>query len=301
MTDHFDLFSPVVTPFADAGDGVGRVDTDSLAALVEDLVDRGVDGFVPAGTTGEFAALDVDELVTVVETTVAATPPGTPVIAGASATSVPAVRRRLGAVADAGADAALLVAPYYDASSRPAGNTRFFEAVLEGADVPVYLYNIPATVGQEIDVATVRSLADRDDVLGIKDTSGDQRYFTELLRRTPESFSVYQGYDGGLVPGAALGADGAVSVLSQVMPETLRRAVAAVEDGDLATARRLQVERAGPVFDACVEFGFAAVMKAVLTERGVIADDAVRPPLSGVPDAARRDLMAALDRDRDDR
>lgn len=290
----FDCYCPLVTPFTDVDDGVGRVDTASLEGLIDHLLDRGVDGFVPCGTTGEFAALGPDELETVVRTTVEATPTETPVVAGASATSVPAVRERLATVADAGADAAMLVAPFYDAASEPAGNARFFEAALDGADLPVYLYNIPVTVGQEIDVETVVTLADREDVVGIKDTGGDQRYFAELLRRTPTDFAVYQGYDGGFVPAAALGADGAVSVLSHVIPETLQRAAAAVESGDLETARRIQVERAGPVFDACVEYGFAAVMKAVLAERGVVAEAAVRPPLSPMPADARRSLLDTM-------
>jgi len=291
----FDLYCPLVTPFEDATDGIGRVDTDSLTQLIETLLDSGVDGFVPGGTTGEFAALGPAELETVVRTTVEATPAATPVIAGASATNVPAVRERLSMVADAGADAAMLVAPYYDAASAPDGNTRFFEAALADTDLPVYLYNIPVTVGQEIDVETVRSLAEHEAVAGIKDTSGDQRYFTELLRRTPADFSVYQGYDGGLVPAATLGADGAVSVLSHVIPEKLRSAVDAVADGEYGRARQVQVDQAGPIFDACVEFGFAATMKAILSNRGVIADAAVRPPLSPLPADARRSLLAAIE------
>ncbi|MFB6146277.1 MAG: dihydrodipicolinate synthase family protein [Halobacteriaceae archaeon] len=280
---------PLITPF----DG-GAVDQAALRDHVAFLTDRGVDGLFPCGTTGEFASLDRAEWLAVVETTVDAAPGDVPVVAGAAATSVAETVERTALAGDAGADAAVVVPPYFHTANAAAGNRRFFEAVADDAALPLLLYNIPACTGRGIDVETVVAMADHDRVHGLKDSSGDLGYVLDVLGETPDDFLVLQGYDALLVPSLAMGADGGVSALSNVCPETCAAAVAADPD----TARDLQIDVIGPLFRACVEHGFAPAAKAALCERGVLDDDAVRPPLVGVPDAERerlRELLAAAD------
>jgi len=266
---------PIVTPFDDDG----RLDTDSLAALVEDLVSRGVDRLVPCGTTGEFAALTDDERQRVIETTVAAADGRATVMAGVGGTAVADVRDRIQTAAAAGADSALVVAPYYGGQATPEGNERFLDAVAAGASLPLYLYNIPSAAGQSLSAETVVALAERGRYDGIKDSSGDLTHFDEMIDRTPDSFAVVQGWDAQFVPSLVMGADGCIGAGTHLLAAAFVDAGGAVATGDLDAARRHQAARIDPLFRACLDHGFAPVCKAVLAERGVIASDAVRPPL----------------------
>ena len=285
---------PLVTPF----DADGAVDHGALGSLVEHVLDGGVDGVVPCGTTGEFASLTPAENRAVVETTVEHAD-GAPVLAGTAATGVAETLDRVEAAAAAGADAALVTLPYFHGSNDPAGDAAFLRAVADDAALPVYLYNLPACVGREIPVDTVVEVADHERVLGLKDSSGDFNYFSELLRRTPDAFQLFEGFDSHLVPGLLFGSDGGINALSNVIPEAFAAAADAVESGDTAAARRVHEEHVAPLFQQCVDHGFAPVAKAGLRARGVLdADaDAVRPPLvalDGDPRAGVVDAVASV-------
>ncbi|MFB6121958.1 MAG: dihydrodipicolinate synthase family protein [Haloferacaceae archaeon] len=282
------VLAPVVTPFAD-----GDVDRNALADLVEFQRAAGVEGFVPAGTTGEFASLDDAEYATVVETTVEAAGDA-PVVAGTANPSVTGTVSRIEAAAACGADAALVVLPYFHAANDPAGNERFLREVLDAASLPVVLYNIPACVGQEIAPSTVEAVADHPAAVGLKDSSGDMTYFVECLRRTPGEFALYQGFDSQLVPGVGMGATGGINALANVVPEAFAAAVDAVDAGDLARAREIQTDYVAPLFQACVAHGFAPATKTALVARGVLDDAAVRPPLVEVDADATSDIEACV-------
>lgn len=276
---------PLVTPFDD-----GTVDHEALASLVEHLADAGVDGFVPCGTTGEFASLTPEERRAVVETTVETAPGNAPIVAGAADTAIGSVRDRIREVADAGADAALVPPPYYYTASDPADNRRFFEAVADGSPLPLYLYNIPTVVHEEIAPETVASLADHDRIVGTKDSGGDLTHVIDVLGRVPGDFQVLQGHDGQLVPGIYMGMDGGVNALSHVVPDVLLSAVEAVRVGDHGRARRLQRDTIGPLFGLGAEYGFAAATKVSLANLGRLDAPAVRPPLE-LPDADGRSVI----------
>lgn len=291
MTDEFTVRTPLVTPMTDDG----SVDEAGLRNLVDHLVSAGVDGLVPCGTTGEFAALTDDERRTVVETTVDAAPDDVPVMAGVGGTAVAAVRRRIREAADAGADSALVVAPYFGGQADDAGNEAFFRAVVDDAALPVVLYDIPSAVGQELSVDSVVSLAEHDAVVGLKDSSGDVTSLDAAIRRTPDGFAVYQGWDAGLVPALAMGADGGINAISHLYPDAFAAVADAVTSADLARARSVQHGTIDPAFDALAEHGFAPVVKAVLAERGVIASDVVRPPQERLAGPEREEVLDALD------
>lgn len=210
-----------MTPF-DADDDF---DADALASHVETIVDAGLDGIVPCGTTGEFASLTDEERRTAVETTVEAANGRVPVIAGAADTTVSGVRDRLRFAAEAGADAGLITLPYYHTSTDPDGQRAFFERVADDAPLPIYLYDIPATVGESIDPDVVADLAAHESVVGLKDTSGDISAVDTAIDRTSEEFTVFQGVDALLYPSASLGVDGGINALSQVIPRSSSRSV----------------------------------------------------------------------------
>ncbi|MFC6838079.1 dihydrodipicolinate synthase family protein [Halomarina ordinaria] len=280
---------PLVTPFEG-----GEVNHEALARLVDHVLGGGVDGLVPCGTTGEFASLDDAEYRAVIETTVDAAE-GAPVMAGAAETSVPETLARIETAADAGADAALVTLPYFHGSNDPAGDAAFVRAVADDAALPVYLYNIPACVGRPIAPETVVTLADHDRVLGLKDSSGDFNYFSELLRRTPDRFQLFEGFDSHLVAGLVFGAAGGINALSNVIPEAFAASTRAVRSGDVATARRIHEERVAPLFQQCVAHGFAPATKTALRARGVLDGEEVRPPLVELDDDARDDIASLVE------
>jgi 4-hydroxy-tetrahydrodipicolinate synthase len=279
---------PTVTPFAN-----GSVDADGVADIAEFVLTNGADGLVPCGTTGEFASLTLEEYETVVSTSVDAAD-GAPVLPGAASTSVAGTLERIDVAADAGADAVLIVLPYFHGANAPAGNERFLRAVLDDASLPVVLYNIPSCVGQSIDADLIEAVADHPALAGMKDTSGDLTHLIDVIRRTGDDFHLFQGWDSQLVPAVALGATGGINAVSNYLPGLMAEAIDAAATNDVARGRDLQLNHIAPLFNTSLEFGFAPTTKAALTERGVIDDDAVRPPLVELDDdqvATVRDVL----------
>ena len=280
--------SPIVTPF----DADGDVDADALAGHVETLVDAGLDGMVPCGTTGEFASLTDAERRTVVETTADAADGRVPVIAGAADTTVSGTLDHLRTADAAGADAGLITLPYYHNSTAPAGQRAFLDAVADDAPLPVILYDIPSAVGEPIDPDVLTAVAEREAVVGLKDTSGDVSAIDVAVDRTPEAFTVVQGVDALLYPSASLGVDGGVNALSQVIPEVFVALGEALRAGDDERALTLHRRAIAPLFDRCGDHGFAPATKVAAAHRGFIPDPRVRPPLT-LPDEAAREAIAA--------
>lgn len=279
---------PTVTPFAN-----GSVDADGVADIAEFVLTNGADGLVPCGTTGEFASLTLEEYETVVSTSVDAAD-GAPVLPGAASTSVAGTLERIDVAADAGADAVLIVLPYFHGANAPAGNERFLRAVLDDASLPVVLYNIPSCVGQSIDADLIEAVADHPTLAGMKDTSGDLTHLIDVIRRTGDDFHLFQGWDSQLVPAVALGATGGINAVSNYLPGLMAEAIDAAATNDVARGRDLQLNHIAPLFNTSLEFGFAPTTKAALIERGVIDGDAVRPPLVELDDdqvATVRDVL----------
>ncbi len=275
---------PMVTPFSGT-----EIDDEALSALIDHLLSGGIDGLVPCGTTGEFASLTREERTHVIERTVDGS--SVPVIAGAASPSVEETTRLVADAAGAGADAALVTAPYFHTASGPEGNERFFGSVADDAPIPLVLYNIPQCVGTRIEPETVSSLAAHESVVGIKDSSGDLEYLLSVVRATNEGFLVTQGYDSLLVPALRMGVDGGINALSNAVPETLSEAVSdpSGERGD-----ELHEAIAG-LFSAVAPHGFAPGTKAALGHRGIIESTEVRPPLTEADDPA---VGEAVDRAR---
>ncbi|GAA0513824.1 4-hydroxy-tetrahydrodipicolinate synthase [Halorubrum aquaticum] len=285
---HGAVSPPIVTPF----DADGDVDADALASHAETLVDAGLDGIVPCGTTGEFASLTDAEYRTVIETVTEAVDGRVPVIAGAADTTVSGVRDRLAFAESVGADAGLVTLPYYHTSTALEGQRAFLEAVADDAPLPVFLYDIPSTVGEPIDPGVLADLADHESIVGAKDTTGDVSALDAKIRATPDSFTVFQGFDSQLYPSVSLGVDGGIHALSQVIPEVFVALGDAIRAGDDDRALRLHRRAIVPLFDRCGEHGFAPATKVAAVHRGFIPDPAVRPPLT-LPDEAAREAIAA--------
>ncbi|EMA30255.1 dihydrodipicolinate synthase family protein [Haloarcula japonica] len=291
MADSFDVLTPLVTPF----DADGDLDIAGLESLVRHVSAAGVDGIVPCGTTGEFETLSPQEYRTVVRAATETAPDDCRVMVGTAATDVATVHERMAFADDQGADSTLVVPPYYGGQASGAGNEAFFDTVLADAPLPVYLYNIPGAVGQELSVETVAALAQSDAVAGLKDSSGDLPYVTAVMNQTPEDFTVYQGHDGLFVPSLVLGGDGGVSALSHLLFGELARAGTAVASGDIEQARAVQRDVLSPLSEACAEYGFAPTVKALLADRGIIDHATVRPPRASLPSDAVESVTGMLE------
>ena len=280
-TEH-QVLCPLLTLFTD-----GEIDEDALTSHVETLLDAGMNGFVPCGTTGEFASLTEQEYQQVLKTTVDSVDGRVPVIAGTAATSIPNTIDRLETARTLGADAGLITLPYFHTANAPTGNEQFLSTVARESPLPIYLYNIPSCTGASISPETVASLAEEDTVRGLKDSSGDFNHFERLLELTPADFELYQGFDSYLVPGMLQGATGGVNALSNAIPEAFVAAADAVAEEDVGRARRINTEHIVPLFQHCIEHGFAPGTKVASAARGFIPDTAMRPPLVEIEDDAR--------------
>lgn len=224
----------LITPFRD-----GEVDHDAYADLVDRQIEGGIDGLVPCGTTGEAATLSEDEIVATVETAAEAAGGRVPVVAGTGTNDTDKTIRRTRKIADVdGVDAALVVAPYYNKPNQE-GMYRHFWRVAEQGGLPVMLYNVPSRTGVSLEADTVARLAEHDDIVAIKEASGDMRLVSRILEEAGDDIQVLSGDDFTTYPLLALGGTGCVSVVSNLDPGTMSDLVAAGSRGDVEAARRL--------------------------------------------------------------
>jgi 4-hydroxy-tetrahydrodipicolinate synthase len=226
----------LVTPFRD-----GKVDFDRLGKLVEWQIEQGVDGLVAVGTTGESATLDVEEHVAVIAATVKAAHGRVPVIAGAGGNATSEALELTRASEAAGANALLHVTPYYNRPSQE-GLFRHFEAVAKATKLPVILYNVPTRTACDLLTETVVRLAELDNIVGIKDATGNLVRGSELIARVGDRIAVLSGDDGTAFPLYAVGARGVISVVSNVAPRAMSDMWDAVKAGDWARGRQRHFE-----------------------------------------------------------
>jgi 4-hydroxy-tetrahydrodipicolinate synthase len=277
---------PLVTPFDDGGD----VDEAALADLVGWLEDRGVDFLVPCGSTGEAPLLSPGEATRVVE--VVADAATVPVLAGTGRPGLRETRRTTGRAADAGADAALVVTPYYYGHDADAVAAHY-RALADEASLPVYLYSVPKFTGTTVAPRTVESLSAHDGIAGMKDSSGDLDAFQRTRALAPE-MDLLVGHGGLYGHALAAGADGGVLAVANVAPGLAAEVLARHEDGDGEGARELNRELSALNHAVTARYGVPGV-KAALRLRGAPAGR-VRRPLSPVGDAAERELETLLAR-----
>lgn len=226
----------LVTPFKD-----GKVDFDAIAKLVDWQIEQGVDGIVSVGTTGESATLDVDEHVAVITAMVKAARGRVPVVAGAGGNATSEALELTRASEEAGADALLHVTPYYNRPSQE-GMYQHFLAVAKSTKLPIILYNVPTRTGCDLLTETVVRLADLDNVVGIKDATGNLLRGSELIAKLGDRVAVLSGDDATAFPLYACGSRGVISVVSNVAPRAMSDMWDAAKAGDWERARKRHYE-----------------------------------------------------------
>jgi 4-hydroxy-tetrahydrodipicolinate synthase len=227
-------YTALVTPFRG-----GRVDSDGFRQLIEAQIAGGVDGIVPVGTTGESPTLSHDEHREVIKAAVEIAAGRVKVVGGTGSNST---EEAIGLTQDAekaGADGALIVAPYYNKPS-PEGLYRHFRAIAEATKLPIILYSIPGRCGIEIGVPVVARLAkDCPNIVAIKEAGGTVERVSQLRQAVPDAFEIISGDDSLTLPFISVGAVGVISVASNVAPGPVSALVRAARDGQMAQAEQL--------------------------------------------------------------
>jgi len=281
-------FTALVTPFHN-----GDIDFASLEKLIEAQIAAGITGLVAVGTTAESPTLTHDEKHAVIERTIKIAKGRCKVIAGTGTNSTRDTIEATKFAEKAGADGALLVAPYYNKPSQE-GLFRHFKAIADATRLPAMLYNIPGRCGVDIGPDTVFRLAEScPNIVSIKEASGSVDRVAELRRRLPEKFTILSGDDGLTLPFMSVGAVGVVSVASNLFPTELCSLVRACESADFKSAENLH-RKMGAIFkDLFIEPNPVPV-KTALAWRGSISFE-VRLPLCEMTEANQVRLRKTLE------
>ena len=280
-------YTAIVTPFRN-----GAVDEAAFHRLVRLQIRGGVDGIVPVGTTGESPTLSFDEHIRVIELAVRYAAGKLKVIAGTGGNSTSEAIYLTQAAEKAGADASLQVAPYYNKPTQE-GLCKHFEAVARATKLPIVLYSIPSRCGVEIGVDTVERLArSAANIVGIKEAGGNPDRVSQLRARLGSTFTILSGDDSLTLPFMAVGAQGVISVASNVIPRQVAEMVRAFLNGRAGPAQRLHLRYFQFYKDLFIETNPGPI-KAALAMQGLIAEE-LRLPLVPISTASRERLKATM-------
>ncbi|WP_236214951.1 4-hydroxy-tetrahydrodipicolinate synthase [Metapseudomonas otitidis] len=277
----------LVTPM----DAQGQLDWASLAKLVDFHLQEGTNAIVAVGTTGESATLDVTEHVEVIRRVVDQVNGRIPVIAGTGGNSTRESVELTAAAKDVGADACLLVTPYYNKPTQE-GLYQHFRHIAESVAIPQILYNVPGRTVCDMLPETVERLAKIGNIIGIKEATGDLKRGQEVLDRVSKDFLVYSGDDATAVELMLMGGKGNISVTANVAPREMAQLCASAMAGDAATARGLN-DKLMPLHKALFIESNPIPVKWALHEMGLIPDG-IRLPLTWLSPRCHEPLRQAL-------
>ncbi|MDD4566634.1 4-hydroxy-tetrahydrodipicolinate synthase [Methanoculleus chikugoensis] len=283
------ILPAIITPFY--RDSRASLDIEGLQSNIESLLQRGVHGIVPCGSTGESATLTFEEHELVIGKTVEVVDGRVPVLAGTGSNNTEEAVRLTRSAKDAGADGALVISPYYNKPNR-SGLVKHFTKLAD-LDLPIILYNVPGRTGQNLQPDLVAELARHPNIVGIKEASGDITQISRIIEETQdEEFGVISGDDAMTLPVLALGGAGVISVTANVDPGRMVGMYEAYRAGDLARARALHYELAPLMRAMFIDTNPIPVKKAV----GLIgmAAGPVRLPLDELDEAKTEQLRKVL-------
>ena len=225
----------LITPLTPAG-----VDYEALGRLIDWQIEQGIDALVIAGTTGEGATLTYDEHQEVIRYSVERAAGRVPIIAGSGSNDTNRAVTLSRFSCDAGADALLVVTPYYNKATQK-GLIAMYNTIADAVDKPIILYNVPSRTGVGIEPNTYLALAEHPNIVGIKEANGNISKIVETARLVGDKLDIYSGNDDQVVPILAMGGSGVISVLSNVMPAQTHAMCERFFKGDLAGAAKLQM------------------------------------------------------------
>ena len=267
------------------------VDYEALGRFLEFQIESGINAIVTVGTTGESATLEPKEQAEVIRFTVEKVAGRVPVIAGVGTNNTAHVLENVKHACAAGADALLVVTPYYNKATQ-AGLIAHFTAIADASTVPVVLYNVPGRTGCNILPATVEKLADHPNIVAIKEASGNMAQAVELFARCGDKLDIYSGEDGLVVPMLSMGGAGCISVMSNVVPGKCVEMTDKFFAGDIAGAAKLQVELL-PLVNALFSEVNPIPAKAAVSAMGY-GEENIRLPLTTMTEEKRAVLFAEM-------
>lgn len=276
----------LVTPF----DHRGEVDFEVWEQLVKRQISSGISALIVCGTTGEPSTLTTDEKQRLISSAIRIAEGRLPVIAGTGGNNTKKVIEDSIAAEDLGADALLIVTPYYNKTS-PDGLTAHYHAVADQVKLPIIVYNVPSRTGLNVTPSQLASIATHPGITAMKEASGDIKQLLEMKRLCPD-MAFYSGTDEVNLPLLACGGDGVISVVSNVVPRQIARLCDSFFAGDLATTLEIQLSLM-PLIAALFSETNPIPAKAALSAMG-LCEDVLRLPLVPMSDAKRAALLALL-------
>lgn len=277
----------LITPFTPDD----RIDEAGLRSNIDFLVKGGISGVVPSGTTGESATLSFQEHKDLIDITVEHS--DVPVIAGTGSNSTAEALELTKYAADAGAQAALLISPYYN-KPNDAGMLKHFTTVADQADIPQILYNVPSRTCINMKTEVTVKLAEHPNIIGIKEASGDLDQISDIIRQTrDQDFVVFSGDDALILPIMELGGVGVISVAANIVPEKVTAMVEAFNKGDMDVAKRLEIQLSPLIEALFLETNPIPVKKAA--ELIGLASGLLRLPLAPISAENEEKLRAELE------
>ena len=265
----------LITPFRN-----GEVDYKTFAALVDRQVAAGIDVLVPLGTTGETPCLEDEERIKVLQTANEHSN-GRPIVVGGGTNSLRHTIRSMEMLEPYGVDAFLIVVPYYNKPTQE-GQYQYFKAVAESTDKPIVLYNVPGRTGANMSAETTLRLAEIENIVAVKEASGNREQIMEILRNAPSGFQVLSGNDDDTLWMMENGGAGVISVASNVAPVQMAGFMKAIREGRWEDAQEWN-ERLTPLFTNCFVESNPIPVKAAMAAMGLIANELRLPPVPCQP------------------
>jgi 4-hydroxy-tetrahydrodipicolinate synthase len=277
----------LVTPFTRGGE----LDEAAVRRLARRQIDAGVDFLCPCGTTGENPTLSDAERLRIVEIVVDEANGKAPVLAGAGGYDTREVIHIAGEMARRGASGFLSVTPYYNKPTQE-GLYQHYRAVAESTPLPIVVYNVPGRTGVNVEVSTLARLAQIQNIVGVKEASGNVAQMCEICRAVPNTFIVLSGDDALTLPLMAVGGHGIISVISNEAPAEMARMADLAAAGDFIAARRIH-QQLMPLMSANFVESNPIPVKAAMAAMGLL-EEVYRLPMVPPSDASRQRILVAL-------
>lgn len=281
------VLTAMVTPF----DRKGEIDYPATKNLVEHLITNGTDAVVVAGTTGESPTLSTEEKIELFKFVVKQVNGRIPVFAGTGSNNTRESIQLTREAEACGVDGIMLVAPYYNKPSQE-GLYQHFKIIAESTKLPIMLYNVPGRTASNIDVDTVVRLSEIENIVCVKEASGDLAAMAEIISRTREDFSLYCGDDALTLPTLAIGGIGVVSVSAHIVGNEMQKMIHAYKAGNVIEAGAIHREIL-PIFKAMFSAPSPSPLKAALNMKGIEVGD-VRLPLVPLNDEQIKELKKQI-------
>ena len=280
------MATAIVTPMTATG-----IDYEALGRFIDFQIESGINAIVVMGTTGENATIEPEDQAAVIRYTVERVAKRVPVIAGTGTNNTEHVLHNTKNACEAGADAILVVTPYYNKATQN-GLIRHFTAVADASTVPVILYNVPGRTGCNLLPKTVAVLAEHPNIVGIKEATGNMAQMVEIMHLCGDKIDVYSGEDALTVAMMAMGGKGTISVLSNVAPREAVAMTDACKAGDFKTAAQMQCDLL-PLINALFSEVNPIPAKAAVSAMG-FGEEHLRLPLTPMEDATRAVLFEEM-------